>query len=85
MLGGPATLARTFASPREPLCSVPLLVSLRPAKYRRILENELDRVIDNNLRCPIITTLPFSDVVDAHRMLDSLEPGHKLVLTMAGD
>jgi NADPH:quinone reductase len=84
-LGGAAALARSFASPRERLCSVPLLVALRPAKYRRTLQEELDRIIDGSLRGPIVTTLPFSDIVDAHRRLDSLAPGHKLVLEMASD
>ncbi|MEE6138101.1 zinc-binding dehydrogenase [Mycobacterium sp. 050128] len=84
-LGGAAVLARTFASPRERLCSVPLLVALQPAKYRRILQDELDRVIDGSLRGPVVSALPFSDVVEAHRRLDSLAPGHKLVLKMASD
>jgi NADPH2:quinone reductase len=84
-IGGTTALARAFASPRERLCSVPLLVALQPAKYRRILRDELDCVIDNSLRGPIVTTLSFADVVDAHTRLDSLAPGHKLVLTMASD
>jgi len=84
-LGGTATLARRFASPRERLCSVPLLVALRPAKYRQILQDQLDRIVDNGLRSPAVTTLPFSDVVDAHRKLPALAPGHKLVLDMVGD
>ena len=33
----------------------------------------------------LITMLPFSDVVGAHRKLATLAPGHKLVLEMAGD
>jgi NADPH:quinone reductase len=84
-LGGATALARAFASPRERLCSVPLLVALQPAKYQRILQEELDRVIDNSLRGPIVMTLPFSDVVDAHSRLDTLAAGHKLVLKMASD
>ena len=84
-LGGIATLARRFASPRERLCSVPLLVALQPAKYRRILQEQLDRIVDNRLRAPAVTTLPFSEVVEAHRKLATLAPGHKLVLQMADD
>jgi NADPH2:quinone reductase len=83
-LGGAATLARRFASPRERLCSVPLLVALQPAKYRRILQDQLDRIVDKSLRGPAVTTLPFSGVVDAHRQLATLAPGHKLVLEMPG-
>jgi len=81
-LGGPATFARRFASPSERLCSVPLLVGLQPAKYRRTLQDQLDRVINNQLRAPVVTLVPFSDVVDAHRQLAALEPGRKLVLEM---
>jgi len=84
-LGGTATLARRFASPRERLCSVPLLVALAPAKYRRILQHQLDRIVDHSLRGPAVATLPFSEVVDAHRRLTALAPGHKLVLEMAGE
>jgi NADPH2:quinone reductase len=84
-LGGIATLARAFSSPRERLCSVPQLVALQPAKYRRILQSQLDRVIDNSLRGPTAMVLPFADLVDAHRKLDTLAPGHKLVLEMTGD
>ena len=84
-LGGTATLARRFAAPRERVCSVPLLVALQPARYRQILQDQLDRIVDNTLRGPEVTMLPFSDVVDAHRKLPTLAPGHKLVLGMAAD
>lgn len=83
-LGGTAALLRRFASPRERLCSVPLLVALQSAKYRRILHDQLDRIVDDRLRGPDVTTLPFADVVDAHTKLATLAPGHKLVLEMAG-
>ena len=81
-LGGPATFARRLASPRERLCSVPLLITLQPAKYRRLLQDQLDRIVGNQLRPPAVTTVPFSEVVDAHRQLSTLAPGHKLVLEM---
>jgi NADPH:quinone reductase-like Zn-dependent oxidoreductase len=84
-LGGTAAVARRFSSPRERLCSVPLLVGLQPAKYRRILRAELDRIVTNDLRGPAVTTMPFSDVVGAHTKLTALEPGQKLVLEMPGD
>ena len=69
--------------PRERLCSVPLLVALRPAKYRQMLQDQLNRIVDGRLSGPAVTTLPFSEVVDAHRQLADLAPGHKLVLEMA--
>jgi NADPH:quinone reductase len=81
-VGGPVTLARTFASPRERLCSVPLLVALQPAKYRRVLQSQLDRIVDTSLRGPTVTMRPFAEVVDAHREHGSLTPGHKLVLEL---
>jgi NADPH:quinone reductase-like Zn-dependent oxidoreductase len=82
-LGGTATFARRFASPHERLCSVPLFVALQPASYRRILQDNLNRIVDDSLRGPAVTTLRFSDVVSAHRKLATLAPGHKLVLEMA--
>jgi NADPH:quinone reductase len=84
LLGGPATIARRFAHPRERICSVPMLVALRPAEYRQMLQNDLNRIADGSLNGPTVTTVPFADVVDAHRRLASLPPGHKLVLEMPG-
>jgi NADPH:quinone reductase len=82
VLGGPATIARRYAHPRERICSVPMLVALRPAKYRQMLQGDLNRIVDGSLRGPAVTTVPFAEVVDAHRRLASLPPGHKLVLEM---
>lgn len=82
--GGLLANVRRFAAPRERLCSVPLLVASRPAKYRRILQDQLAKVRDGALTGPAVTVVPFSDVVDAHRALASLAPGHKVVLKMAG-
>jgi NADPH:quinone reductase len=84
-LGGPATLLRRFASPGERLCSVPMLVALQPAKYRQMLGDQLDRIVDGRLVGPAVTTVPFAKVVEAHRMLATLEPGQKLVLEMAAE
>jgi NADPH:quinone reductase len=81
-LGGPATIARRYAHPRERLCSVPMLVALRPAKYRQMLQDDLNRIVDGSLSGPAVTTVPFAEVVDAHRRLATLVPGHKLVLEM---
>jgi NADPH:quinone reductase len=81
-LGGPLTIARRFASPREALCSVPLLVALQPAKYRRILANQLDRIVDGHLRCPTVTVRPFAEAAEAHREFSSLPPGQKLILEL---
>lgn len=81
-LGGPATIARRYAHPRERLCSVPMLVALHPAKYRQMLQDDLNRIVDCRLSGPAVTTVPFSEVVEAHRRLATLPPGHKLVLEM---
>jgi NADPH:quinone reductase len=81
-LGGPATIARRYAHPRERLCSVPMLVALRPAEYRQMLQDDLNRIVEGSLRGPTVTTVPFAEVVDAHRRLAALPPGHKLVLEM---
>lgn len=84
-LGGAVAMARSFASPRERVCSVPRLVALEPARYRRMLQEQLDRVADNQLHAPAVTTVPFDEVVEAHRQLANLAPGHKLVLEMPRD
>jgi NADPH:quinone reductase-like Zn-dependent oxidoreductase len=81
-LGGPVTIARWFAHPRERLCSVPMLVALQPTKYRQMLHDDLTRIVDGRLNGPAVTTVPFAEVVDAHRRLAKLPPGHKLVLEM---
>jgi NADPH:quinone reductase-like Zn-dependent oxidoreductase len=82
-LGGLTASVRRYASPHERLCSVPLLVWLQPAKYRQMLQDQLNRILDNTLRAPAVTTAPFSEVVEAHHQLTTLAPGHKLVLEMA--
>jgi hypothetical protein len=81
-LGGFAANIRRYARPRERLCSVPLVVALQPGKYRKLLHDQLNRIVDGRLRGPTVTTIPFADVVDAHRGLATLAPGHKLVLEM---
>ena len=81
-LGGLVANIRRYARPRERLCSVPLVVALQPGKYRKFLYDQLNRVADGGLRGPTVTTVPFGDVVDAHRALATLAPGHKLVLEM---
>jgi NADPH:quinone reductase-like Zn-dependent oxidoreductase len=84
-LGGLSAVVRRYASPRERLCSVPLLVALQPAKYREMLQDQLNRIADTSLSGPTVVTAPFSEVVDAHRELAALAPGHKLVLEMAAE
>ena len=81
-LGGLVANIRRYARPRERLCSVPLLVALQPGKYRKFLHDQLNRIADGSLRGPTVTTVPFGDVVEAHRELATLAPGHKLVLEM---
>lgn len=80
--GGLLTTVRRFSSPRERLCSVPLLVALHPAKYRKMLADLLNEIADGSLRGPDVATVPLMQAVDAHRRLSRLEPGHKLVLAM---
>jgi NADPH:quinone reductase-like Zn-dependent oxidoreductase len=81
-VGGLLTTVRRYSSPRERLCSVPLLVALQPARYRRMLSDQLNRVAGGSLRGPTVSTVPLAQVVDAHRRLSRLQPGHKLVLEM---
>jgi len=82
-LGGLMTNLRRYAHPRERLCSVPMLVALQPAKYRRLLQDQLNLIVEGTLRGPAVRTILFTDVVAAHRGLTTLEPGHKLVLEMS--
>lgn len=82
-LGGMLTNLRRFARPRERLCSVPMLVALQPAKYRRLLQDQLGRVAAGSLRGPAAVTVPFSEVATAHRDLATIAAGYKLVLEMA--
>ena len=84
-LGGFVANIRRYGRPRERLCSVPLVVALQPGKYRKLLHDGLNRIVDGQLRGPTVTTFPFADVVDAHRALATLAPGHKLVLEMPAD
>ena len=84
-LGGFVANIRRYGRPRERLCSVPLVVALQPGKYRKLLHNGLDRIADGQLRGPTVTSFPLTDVVDAHRALATLAPGHKLVLEMPAD
>jgi NADPH:quinone reductase-like Zn-dependent oxidoreductase len=83
-LGGLVANLRRYASPRERICSVPLLVALQPAKYRQILTDQLNRIADGSLRGPAVTTVPFAEVASAHGVIGTQPPGHKLVLQMPG-
>jgi NADPH2:quinone reductase len=82
IVGGFMTNVRRYAHPRERLCAVPQLIELRPAKYRQLLQEQLNAIMDGRLRGPDVQRIPFSEFVRAHRELDSLAPGHKLVLEM---
>jgi|EndMetStandDraft_6_1072998.scaffolds.fasta_scaffold00675_4 NADPH:quinone reductase len=81
-VGGLSANLRRYASPRERVCSVPLLVALQPVKYRQILTDQLNRIADGTLRGPAVTTVPFTEVVGAHADIGTQPPGHKLVLQM---
>ena len=83
--GGFVANIRRYGRPRERLCSVPLVVALQPGKYRKLLHDGLRRIVEGELRGPTVTSFPFTDVVDAHRALATLAPGHKLVLEMPAD
>jgi NADPH:quinone reductase-like Zn-dependent oxidoreductase len=81
-VGGLFANLRRYASPRERVCSVPLLVALQPTKYRQILTDQLNRIAEGTVRGPAVTTVPFTDVVGAHAAIGAQPPGHKLVLQM---
>jgi NADPH2:quinone reductase len=81
-IGGLLANLRRYGSPRERVCSVPLLVALQPAKYRQMLTDQLNRIADGALRGPAVTVVPFTEVVGAHRDIGTQPPGHKLVLAM---
>ncbi|MGX9792419.1 quinone oxidoreductase family protein [Mycobacterium sp. MMS18-G62] len=81
-IGGLITNLRRYASPRERVCSVPLLVALQPAKYRQMLTDQLNRITDGTLHGPAVTAVPFAEVVRAHTDFGTQPPGHKLVLQM---
>jgi NADPH2:quinone reductase len=81
-VGGLIANLRRHASPRERVCSVPLLVALQPVKYRQMLTDQLNRIADGTFRGPAVTTVPFTEVVGAHADIGVQPPGHKLVLQM---
>jgi NADPH:quinone reductase-like Zn-dependent oxidoreductase len=81
-VGGLIANLRRYASPRERVCSVPLLVALQPVKYQQMLTDQLNRIADGTLRGPAVTTVPFAKVVEAHADFGTQEPGHKLILEM---
>jgi NADPH:quinone reductase-like Zn-dependent oxidoreductase len=81
-VGGLVANLRRYASPRERVCSVPLLVALQPVKYRQILTDQLNRIADGTYRGPTVTTVPFTEVVGAHADIGTQPPGDKLVLQM---
>jgi NADPH2:quinone reductase len=81
-IGGLVANLRRYASPRERVCSVPLLIALQPVKYRQILTDQLNLTADGSLRGPSVTTMPFTEVASAHRAIGMQAPGRKLVLEM---
>jgi hypothetical protein len=76
------TNVRRYAHPRERLRAVPQLTALRPAKYRQLLQEQLNAIMDGRLRGPDVETIPFSEFARAPCELDTLAPGHKLVREM---
>ena len=83
-IGGLVANLRRYGSPHERVCSVPLLVTLQPAKYRQILTDQLNRIADGTLRGPEVATVPFTEVVGAHADIGAQPPGTKVVLQMPG-
>ena len=81
-IGGLVANLRRYASPRERVCSVPLLIALQPVKYRQILTDQLNLTADGSLRGASVTTMPFTEVASAHRAIGMQAPGRKLVLEM---
>ena len=81
-VGGLIANLRRYASPRERVCSVPMLVASQPVKYRQILTEQLNRIADGALGGPSVTEVPFMEVAGAHADLGTQQPGTKLVLQM---
>jgi len=54
-----------------------------PRNTGRLLQDQLNLITEGTLHGPAVRTIPFTDVVAAHRGLTTLEPGHKLVLDMS--
>jgi NADPH2:quinone reductase len=81
-IGGLVANLRRYASPRERVCSVPLLIALQPVKYRQILTDQMNLIADGSLRGPSVTTTPFTEVASAQRAIGMQAAGRKLVLEM---
>jgi hypothetical protein len=76
-------MAQYFQRPRTRVCSVPLFVATHPRQYRHILSTQFDRIVRGELRAPSIRVIPLSEVSRAHRELAEINPGQKIVLTLA--
>lgn len=78
--GSVRTLARSFGRRRERVVSVPLFVALRPAAYRAMLADQLERVANGALTAPEVEVVPMADAAQAHARLEAGLAGRKLVL-----
>lgn len=79
--GSLRTLAGSFARPRERLVSVPLFVAARPAAYRRMLAEQLDRIAHGAIVGPRVEVLPMTEAAVGHGLLESGLAGRKIVLS----
>ena len=80
--GSISALARSFAHPRERVCSVPLFVATRTAAYQRLLSTVLDLAAAGAIRLPVADGFPIPDVREAHRRVESGTGQTKVVLLM---
>jgi NADPH2:quinone reductase len=78
--GSVRALARTLGRPRERVVSVPLFVALRPAAYRAMLADQLERVANGALAASEVEVVPMADAAQAHARLEAGLAGRKLVL-----
>lgn len=83
-LGGGRAVAGYLSHPRERVCSVPVLIATRPGRYRDLLTAQFTRIATGELRAPRVRLVPIHDVARAHRDLDTLKAGEKIVLTLNG-
>jgi NADPH:quinone reductase len=81
-LGGGRAVVRYFSHPRDRVCSVPLLISTRPGRYRSLLTAQFDRIVTGELRAPTVRLIPIDDVARAHQDLNTLDAGEKIVLAL---
>lgn len=78
-LRGGAAAAR---SRTDRVCSAPLFIATRRARYRRTLASLLASADSGSLRTATPVTMPLAEVWEAQRAAETAAPGTKVVLTM---